>query len=103
MKPAKHCVTQLLCTRLRCYTVLISTYGKRLFSYDRYMMPLLTTPDTNLYYEIFQPAFTTNRLISYSTETVLLLHGLAGTPETDFEAQLPHLRRRFRVLAPHLH
>ncbi|HZU66918.1 MAG TPA: alpha/beta hydrolase [Ktedonobacteraceae bacterium] len=34
---------------------------------------------------------------------MLLLHGFAGTPETDFEAQLPHLRNRYRVLAPHLH
>ena len=66
-------------------------------------MPLLTTPDSNLYYEIFQPAFTTEPLISYSPETVLLLHGFAGTPETDFEALLPHLRHRYRVLAPHLH
>jgi pimeloyl-ACP methyl ester carboxylesterase len=67
------------------------------------MMPLLTTPDTNLYYEIFQLEFTTGPLKSYSPETVLLLHGFAGTPETDFEAQLPHLRRHYRVIAPHLH
>ena len=66
-------------------------------------MPLLTTPDTNLYYEIFQPEFTMGPLKSYSPETVLLLHGFAGTPETDFEAQLPRLRHRYRVLAPHLH
>jgi valacyclovir hydrolase len=57
------------------------------------MMPLLTTTDTNLYYEIFQSEFTTGPQKSYPAEAVLLLHGFAGTPETDFEAQLPHLRR----------
>ena len=66
-------------------------------------MPLLTTPDTNLYYEIFQSEFTAGPQKSYPAEAVLLLHGFAGTPETDFEAQLPHLRRRYRVIAPHLH
>lgn len=65
-------------------------------------MPLLTIRDTNLYYEIFQSAFTALPLLSYSSETVLLLHGFAGTPETDFEAQLPRLRSRYCVLAPHL-
>jgi valacyclovir hydrolase len=67
------------------------------------MMPLLTMTETNLYYEIFQLAFTTGPQKSYPAEAVLLLHGFAGTPETDFEAQLPHLRCRFRVIAPHLH
>ncbi|HEX6482912.1 MAG TPA: alpha/beta hydrolase [Ktedonobacteraceae bacterium] len=65
-------------------------------------MPLLTTPDTNLYYEIFQPEFTTGPQKSYPREAVLLLHGFAGTPETDFEAQLPYLRRHYVVIAPHL-
>jgi pimeloyl-ACP methyl ester carboxylesterase len=67
------------------------------------MMALLTTPDTNLYYDIFQSEFTTGPQKSYPPETVLLLHGFAGTPETDFEAQLPYLRRHYRVIAPHLH
>jgi hypothetical protein len=51
-------------------------------------MPLLTTAGTSLYYEIFQAIFTGQPLPSYSSEIVLLLHGFAGTPETDFEAQL---------------
>src|SRR5579872_4568437 len=66
-------------------------------------MPLLTTPDTILYYEIFEPEFTTSPHQFHVPETLLLLHGFAGTPATDFEAHLPRLRSRYRILAPHLH
>ena len=65
-------------------------------------MPLLETPNATLYYDIFEPDFTA---LPYHPHihTVLLLHGFAGTPESDFAGQLPHLRSRYRVLAPHLH
>src|SRR6266567_9066834 len=64
-------------------------------------MPFLQTPNTALYYDVFEPDFT----ITASTEvqTVLLIHGFAGTPGSDFAGQLPALRARYRVLAPHLH
>ncbi|SRR6266436_6363911 len=51
-----------------------------------------------LYYNLFEPTVTGPHL-----PTVLLLHGFAGTPESDFAGQLPALRMRYRVLAPHLH
>lgn len=65
-------------------------------------MPFLTTPHTTMYYDIFQPDFTGASQDSY-TATVLLIHGFGGTPESDFAAQLPALRRYYRVVAPHLH
>ncbi len=65
-------------------------------------MPLLETPNATLYYDIFEPHFT---VLSHrpDIDTVLLVHGFAGTPESDFAGQLPYLRSHFRVLAPHLH
>jgi len=65
-------------------------------------MPLLETPNATLYYDIFEPDFT---VLPHrpDIDTVLLLHGFAGTPESDFAGQLPHLRSRYCVLAPHLH
>ena len=63
-------------------------------------MPLLETPNATLYYDIFEPEFT---ILPDHIHTVLLLHGFAGTPESDFAGQLPQLRSRYRVLAPHLH
>jgi pimeloyl-ACP methyl ester carboxylesterase len=65
-------------------------------------MPLLETPNATLYYDIFEPDFTVLPDPPH-IHTVLLLHGFAGTPENDFAGQLPHLRSRYRVLAPHLH
>jgi pimeloyl-ACP methyl ester carboxylesterase len=65
-------------------------------------MPYLTTPHTTMYYEIFQPDFTTAGQESYAP-VVLLVHGFGGTPESDFADQLPRLRQHFRVVAPHLH
>lgn len=63
-------------------------------------MPFLQTSHTNLYYDIFEPNFTSS---DPHTPTVLLIHGFAGTPESDFAGQIPALRSRYRVLAPHLH
>jgi len=65
-------------------------------------MPLLKTPNATLYYDILEPDF--SALSDHSRiHTVLLLHGFAGIPESDFAGQLPHLRSRYRILAPHLH
>ncbi|HEX7734079.1 MAG TPA: alpha/beta hydrolase [Ktedonobacteraceae bacterium] len=36
-------------------------------------------------------------------ERLLLIHGFAGTPTSDFAEQLPAFRREYSVLAPHLH
>jgi valacyclovir hydrolase len=55
-----------------------------------------------MYYDIFEPDFTAwgQRL---PASHVLLIHGFGGTPESDFTGQLPALRQRYRVIAPHLH
>jgi valacyclovir hydrolase len=55
-----------------------------------------------MYYDIFEPNFTTSPLSSQEY-TLLLIHGFGGTPESDFGAQLPVLQSHFRVIAPHLH
>jgi valacyclovir hydrolase len=65
-------------------------------------MPFLDTANTTMYYDIFEPNFTTMPLASQGN-TLLLIHGFGGTPESDFGAQLPVLRSHFRVIAPHLH
>src|SRR5713226_610556 len=64
-------------------------------------MPYLRTLNAILYYDIFEPDFTVPP--PFEVQTVLLIHGFAGTPESDFAGQLPALRTRYRVLAPHLH
>ncbi len=61
-------------------------------------MPFLQTPNAALYYDVFELDVTVS-----PCPTVLLLHGFAGTPTSDFAGQLPSLRTRYRVLAPHLH
>src|SRR5579863_3077346 len=74
-------------------------------------MPFFQTPHTTLYYDLFEPDVTIPPpLISpvaprfiLGDSTVLLLHGFAGTPASDFAGQLPSLRTHYRVLAPHLH
>src|SRR5207244_12072159 len=65
-------------------------------------MPFLNTSNTTMYYDIFEPNFTK---LSFSSQvnTILLIHGFGGTPESDFGAQLPVLQSHFRVIAPHLH
>ena len=65
-------------------------------------MPFLDTPNTTMYYDVFEPNFTTLPLSS-QLHTVLLIHGFGGTPESDFAGQLPALLSHFRVIAPHLH
>jgi valacyclovir hydrolase len=65
-------------------------------------MPFLETPNTIMYYDIFEPNFTTLPFAS-QIDTILLIHGFGGTPESDFGAQLPALLSCFRVMAPHLH
>jgi hypothetical protein len=51
-------------------------------------MPFLDTSNTTIYYDIFEPNFTTSPL-SYQGYTLLLIHGFGGTPESDFGVQLP--------------
>ncbi len=65
-------------------------------------MPFLDTPNTTMYYDIFEPNFTTLPFASH-VHTVLLIHGFGGTPGSDFGAQMPVLLGHFRVIAPHLH
>lgn len=62
-------------------------------------MPILAAPNTMLYYDIFAQEITAEM----TDEALLLLHGFAGTPESNFAAQLPLLRQQYTVLAPHLH
>lgn len=65
-------------------------------------MSFLETPNCILYYDIFEPDVTPPSPFSQPA-AVLLLHGFAGTPESDFAGQLSRLRNHYRVLAPHLH
>jgi valacyclovir hydrolase len=55
-----------------------------------------------MYYDIFESDFTATDN-STSQSHLLLIHGFGGTPESDFAGQLPILRQRYRVIAPHLH
>jgi valacyclovir hydrolase len=64
-------------------------------------MPFLETPNCTLYYDVFEPDVEAAE--AGKAQTVLLLHGFGGTPESDFAAQLPELRRRYTVVTPHLH
>lgn len=72
-------------------------------------MPFLTTEHTIMYYEVFHPDFTKGDQNSYTQGVgadipgVMLIHGFGGTPESDFAGRMPLLRRRYRVIAPHLH
>jgi valacyclovir hydrolase len=71
-------------------------------------MPYLATPHALLYYDIFTPDITaptppqTNQP-QQAFQTVLLIHGFAGTPTNDFAALIPQLCTHYSVLAPHLH
>jgi pimeloyl-ACP methyl ester carboxylesterase len=59
------------------------------------------TARTNLYYDFFarDPAAETRR----PSQTLLLVHGFAGTPTSDFAEQLPTFGQEYNILAPHLH
>jgi valacyclovir hydrolase len=61
-------------------------------------MAFLQLPRTTLYYDLFAQNITPAR-----QEVVLLLHGFAGTSESDFAEQIPLLQEQYTVLAPHLH
>jgi len=65
-------------------------------------MPFLSTQYTTLYYDVFESDFTTPGKKSQKS-SVLLIHGFAGTSESDFAGQLPVLRQKYRVVAPHRH
>ncbi len=65
-------------------------------------MPFLDALYATLYYDLFAQDITTST-VAVPSQTLLLLHGFAGTPESDFTAQLPNLRTQYNVLAPHLH
>jgi pimeloyl-ACP methyl ester carboxylesterase len=59
-------------------------------------MPVHQTRSALLYYDLFPSDLS-------PAETLLLIHGFAGTPTSDFADQLPAFRRQYQVLAPHLH
>jgi valacyclovir hydrolase len=61
-------------------------------------MTFLHVSGATLYYDYFSRDITR----AYPDTTLLLLHGFAGTAASDFSAQIPHLRDRYNVLAPHL-
>jgi len=65
-------------------------------------MPFFSTAHTIMYYDIYESDFTTPGARAYPSN-VLLIHGFAGTPASDFAGQLPVLRQRYRVVAPHRH
>lgn len=64
-------------------------------------MPVYQTKLTNVYYDVFLQDFTIPAIAH--PERLLLVHGFAGTPTSDFAAQLPAFRREYSILAPHLH
>ncbi len=63
-------------------------------------MSIYQTAHTSIYYDYFLPGVTID---SPHPETLLLVHGFAGTPTSDFAHQLPVFRQQYNVLAPHLH
>ena len=65
-------------------------------------MPFLTTLHTTMYYDFFGPDIT-QADASMTPDTVLLVHGFAGTPASDFAPHLSALTQHYSVLAPHLH
>lgn len=66
-------------------------------------MPVFSTSHTTMYYDIIEPDFTPAGNQSYQPPPLLLIHGFAGSPESDFAGQIPALRQRYRVIAPHRH
>ena len=63
-------------------------------------MPFYQTEHTLVYYNLFVPNFMIQA--ESPPERLLLVHGFAGTPTSDFAGQLPLLRQDYCVLAPHL-
>jgi pimeloyl-ACP methyl ester carboxylesterase len=67
-------------------------------------MPVFQTTHTLLYYDFFTQDLTAEANTSAILPPVLLLiHGFAGTPTSDFADQLPIFCHHYQVLAPHLH
>ena len=64
-------------------------------------MPFFSTAHTTMYYDVFESDFTAPGNRSPQSN-LLLIHGFGGTPASDFAGQLPILRQRYRVIAPHL-
>jgi pimeloyl-ACP methyl ester carboxylesterase len=64
-------------------------------------MPVHQTKHTRVYYDFFPADFTIQP--ASPPDRLLLIHGFAGTPTSDFAEQLPAWRHRYSVLAPHLH
>ncbi len=62
-------------------------------------MPYFLHGDISLYYDIFSAHITT----ATPLKNILLLHGFAGTAESDFAGQIPQFRERQNIVAPHLH
>lgn len=65
-------------------------------------MPFLKMPHTTMYYDFFSSDIT-QADATMTNETVLLVHGFAGTPASDFAPHLSALTQHYSVLAPHLH
>lgn len=63
-------------------------------------MPVYQTKHTHIYYDLFPANFTIQP--ASPPERLLLVHGFAGTPTSDFAQQLPAFRQEYAVLAPHL-
>lgn len=63
-----------------------------------WIMPVYQTHHTLVYYDLFLSASSLA-----ADETLLLVHGFAGTPASDFAEHMPAFRLHFCVLAPHLH
>ena len=64
-------------------------------------MPVHQTKHTSIYYDLFPADFMIQA--ASPPERLLLVHGFAGTPTSDFAEQLPAFRREYTLLAPHLH
>ncbi len=62
-------------------------------------MPFFAAPNTIMYYDVLPSDITPTA----STPTLLLVHGFAGTPESDFAPHLSALRQHYTLLMPHLH
>jgi pimeloyl-ACP methyl ester carboxylesterase len=67
-------------------------------------MPALQTKHTpHLYYDLLPSEANETPDTSAPQATLLLVHGFAGTPTSDFADSLPAFRSQYQVLAPHLH
>ncbi len=65
-------------------------------------MPFLPDKLDSLYYDYCSANLTASASRA-TPQTLLLIHGFAGTPESDFAPQIPIFRTHYALLAPHLH